>query len=106
VFAGLWEGWKAPNSEDWLITCTIITTESNELIAQLHNRMPVILPEEYHAAWLGESEAANLKDLLRPFPASKMKILEISPRVNRPENNDPEIVLPANSTITMDWFRS
>jgi putative SOS response-associated peptidase YedK len=45
-----------------------------------------------------------LKDLLRPFPASKMKFLEISPRVNRPENNDPDIVRPADSTITMDWF--
>jgi putative SOS response-associated peptidase YedK len=104
VFAGLWEGWKPPGCDDWLITCTIITTESNELVAQLHNRMPAILLEEYHAAWLGESDAADLKDLLRPFPASKMKFLEISPRVNRPENNDPDIVRPADSTITMDWF--
>ena len=54
AFAGLWEGWKAPGSDDWLKTCTIITTEANELLAQIHNRMPVILPEELHAAWSGD----------------------------------------------------
>jgi putative SOS response-associated peptidase YedK len=94
AFAGLWEGWKAPGSDDWLRTCTIITTEPNELLAQIHNRMPVILPEEHHAAWLGEISVPDLKPLLRPFPASEMKMLEISPRVNRPENNDPEIIRP------------
>jgi putative SOS response-associated peptidase YedK len=104
VFAGLWEGWKAPDSDGWLLTCTIITTESNELVGQLHNRMPVILPEEHHSAWLGETDAANLKGLLRPFPADKMKIVEISPRVNHPENNDPDILQPVNSSIAIDWF--
>jgi putative SOS response-associated peptidase YedK len=94
VFAGLWEGWKAPGSDHWLRTCTIITTEPNELLAQIHNRMPVILPEELHAAWLGEIEVAELKTLLRPFPASEMRMLEISPRVNSPKNNDPDVVRP------------
>jgi len=95
VFAGLWEGWKAPSSDDWLRTCTIITTESNELLAQIHNRMPVILPEEYHAAGLGETETVDLKALLQSFPASEMRIVEISPRVNSPKNNDPDIVRPS-----------
>jgi putative SOS response-associated peptidase YedK len=94
VFAGLWEGWKAPGSDDWLRTCTIITTEANDLLAQIHNRMPVILPEELHAAWLGETSVADLKTLLQPFPASEMKMLEISPRVNSPKNNDPDIIQP------------
>jgi putative SOS response-associated peptidase YedK len=44
TFAGLWEGWKDPESEEWLRTCTIITGEPNELVAQIHPRMPVILP--------------------------------------------------------------
>jgi putative SOS response-associated peptidase YedK len=94
VFAGLWEGWKAPGSVDWIRTCTIITTESNELVAQIHNRMPVILPEEHHAAWLGETGAKELKSLLRPFPAEAMKMWEISPRVNSPKNNDAELLRP------------
>jgi putative SOS response-associated peptidase YedK len=97
VFAGLWEGWKAPGSDDWLRTCTIITTEANELLAQIHDRMPVILPEEFHPAWLGETHTADLKVLLRPFPADEMKMFEISSRVNSARNNDAEILRPVAS---------
>jgi putative SOS response-associated peptidase YedK len=97
VFAGLWEGWKAPGSNDWLRTCTIITTEANELVAQIHDRMPVILPEQFHATWLGESHVADLKALLRPFPVDEMKMFEISPRVNSARNNDAEILRPVSS---------
>jgi putative SOS response-associated peptidase YedK len=46
VFAGLWEGWKPAETEDWLCTSTIITGESNDLVRQIHTRMPAILPEE------------------------------------------------------------
>ena len=56
VFAGLWEGWQDPANNEWLRTCTIITGEPNELVARIHTRMPVILPEEVHAKWLGEAE--------------------------------------------------
>jgi putative SOS response-associated peptidase YedK len=93
VFAGLWEVWKDPANDEWLRTCTIITGESNELVAQIHTRMPVILPEEDHAKWLGETEDRDLKALLKPFPTDKMRIWPISPRVNSP-NDDPDIVTP------------
>jgi putative SOS response-associated peptidase YedK len=62
TFAGLWEGWKDPQTDEWLRTCTIITGEPNELVAQIHPRMPVILPEQHHAVWLGETENGNLKE--------------------------------------------
>jgi putative SOS response-associated peptidase YedK len=52
VFAGLWEGWKPPESEDRIRTCTIITGEPNELIREIHTRMPVILPNDKLGAWL------------------------------------------------------
>jgi putative SOS response-associated peptidase YedK len=91
VFAGLWEGWKDPASDEWLRTCTIITGEPNEFVAQIHTRMPVILPEEHHEAWLS-GEAG--KEILVPFPAERMKAWPISPRVNSPINNDPEIMAP------------
>jgi putative SOS response-associated peptidase YedK len=55
TFAGLWENWKDPESGEWLRTCTIIAGEPNELVAQIHPRMPVILPEQHYAAWLGET---------------------------------------------------
>jgi putative SOS response-associated peptidase YedK len=91
VFAGLWEGWKRPGSEDWLRTCTIITCEPNEITATIYNRMPVILPEEVHEAWLS-GEAG--KEVLTPFPADGMKAFPISTRVNTPMNNDPSIIDP------------
>jgi putative SOS response-associated peptidase YedK len=94
VFAGLWEGCKDPKTDEWLRTCTIITGEPNELVAQIHTRMPVILPEEDHAKWLSEAEHGDLKALLEPFPADQMWLWEISPRVNSPENNDQRIIDP------------
>ena len=82
TFAGLWENWKDPESGEWLRTCTIITGEPNELVAQIHPRMPVILAEQHHAAWLGETDNGNLKELLLPYSADEMRMWEISPRVN------------------------
>jgi putative SOS response-associated peptidase YedK len=89
VFAGLWEGWQNPETQEWLRTCTIITGQPNELVAELHTRMPVILPPETHDRWLS-GEAG--KEVLRPFPAEEMKIRAVSTRINRPENNDPELL--------------
>ena len=94
VFAGLWEGWKDPSTGEWLRTCTIITGEPNELVAQVHTRMPVILPEEHHAKWLGEAVENDLKELLRPFPGENMKMWPISQRVNDPKNDDETILQP------------
>jgi putative SOS response-associated peptidase YedK len=78
TFAGLWEGWKYPESGEWFRSCTIITGEPNALVAQIHPRMPVILPEQHHAAWLGETDDGNLKELLLPYPADQMRMWEVS----------------------------
>ena len=92
VFAGLWEGWRDPAKDEWVHTCTIITGEPNDLVREIHTRMPVILPEEHYDAWLA-GEAG--KEILTPFPAERMKAWAISPRVNSPRNNDPTILAPA-----------
>ena len=94
VFAGLWEGWKDPSTGEWLRTCTIITGDPNELVAQVHIRMPVILPVEHHAVWLSEIEGGDLKALLKPYPAEQMKMWPVSSRVNSPKNNDPQLLDP------------
>jgi hypothetical protein len=60
--------------------------EPNELVAQIHTGMPVILPEEDHAKCLGEVEDGDLKGLLKSLPADEMRIWAISPRVNSSEN--------------------
>ncbi len=89
VFAGLWEGWRNPDTEEWLRTCTIITGESNELVAQIHTRMPVILPEEHREAWLRNQAG---KEVLVPYPAEAMRAWPISPSVNSPKNDDPSLI--------------
>ena len=67
----------------------IITGEPNELVAHIHNRMPIILPPETHEQWLsGESG----KEILRPFAAKEMTARPISKRINKPENNDPSVL--------------
>jgi hypothetical protein len=74
-----------------LHTCTIITGEPNEFVRQIHTRMPVILQEEHHDAWLS-GEAG--KEVLVPFPADRMKAWPFSARVNRTKDNDAEIIAP------------
>lgn len=58
ALAGLWEGWKDPKTEEWVRTCTIVTTEPNEQMRALHDRMPVVLDPSEYGRWLGEEEAA------------------------------------------------
>jgi putative SOS response-associated peptidase YedK len=95
--AGLWENWKDPETEEWIRTCTIITGEPNELVAQIHPRMPVIIPEQHHAAWLGETDEGSLKELLVPYPGDQMRMWKISPRVNSSKNDDPSLWEPLRS---------
>jgi putative SOS response-associated peptidase YedK len=67
--------------------------------------MPVILPEQHHAAWLGETDDGNLKALLLPYPADQMRMWEISPRVNSPKSDDPsfwEPIRPGPAQPTTD----
>jgi len=73
---------------------------ANELVAQIHPRMPVILPEQHHATWLGETDDGNLKALLLPYPADQMRMWEISPRVNSPKNDDPSLREPLHGEPT------
>jgi putative SOS response-associated peptidase YedK len=93
-FAGVWEAWKDPSTGEWLRSCSIITTEANELVAQIHDRMPVILRESDFATWLGDTRETDLKLLLRPYPPEVMQKWEISLRVNSAANNDPAIIDP------------
>jgi putative SOS response-associated peptidase YedK len=90
--AGLWENWKEPQSGEWIRTFAIITTDANDLVAAIHNRMPVILSPSDYKKWLSEEEDPS--DLLRPFPSDDMRVWPISTRVNKPENDDPSILDP------------
>ena len=94
AFAGLWEVWNSPHGDE-VHTCTIITTEPNSLIRPLHNRMAVILPAEAYETWLDPATPAPvLQDLLSPYPEEGMDYYEVSPLVNSPANDLPEILEP------------
>jgi putative SOS response-associated peptidase YedK len=89
---GLWENWKDPNSGEWVRTFAIITTDANELVSEIHDRMPLILAPTDYVRWL--SDEYDPRDLMRSFPAEPMRMWPISTRVNKPENDDPSIVEP------------
>jgi putative SOS response-associated peptidase YedK len=88
AFAGLWERWTS--GEEPVESCTIVTTESNELVRPIHDRMPVILPACYHAQWLDPvvRDPDRLLTLLRPFPAAEMAAAPVSDWVNSPRHDD------------------
>jgi putative SOS response-associated peptidase YedK len=94
AFAGLWETWQ--NGEE-IRSCTIITTEANGLMNEIHHRMPVILPPEDYGMWLDPDfdEKDPLTSLLKPYPADAMEAYPVSRRVNKPSNNEPGVVEPA-----------
>jgi putative SOS response-associated peptidase YedK len=91
AFAGLWERWPQPGG-GVLRSCTIITCPPNALIAPVHDRMPVILAPEDFERWL--DPAAGGGELLQPCPAEWLEALPVSPRVNSPQNDDPECIAP------------
>ena len=97
AFAGLWDSWNSPDGS-LVKSCTIITTEPNELTGIIHNRMPVILHPRDYAKWLDPSPQTpdQLKPLLKPFPADLMNAYPVSPLVNTPANDIPQLVVPAN----------
>jgi len=94
AFAGLWEIW-GKNGEE-IRSCTIITTDANDLMDEIHHRMPVILQPEDYSMWLDPDfdEEASLTSLLKPYPAAAMEAYPVSRRVNKPSNNEPGAVEP------------
>ena len=77
---GLWENWKAPTSGEWIRTFAIITTDANEQVAEIHDRMPLIIAPADYQHWPGDEPDAH--DLVRPFPAEPIRMRPISTRVN------------------------
>ena len=97
-FAGLYETWTPPLGQP-LTTCTIITTEPNELVRPIHNRMPVILLKEAEDLWLDSSlvDHHRLLDLLQPYPADEMNAYAVSSLVNSVKNDSPECIEPVSA---------
>src|SRR3972149_8083207 len=95
AFAGLWDAWKTPEGEMFL-TFTIITTNANELMEPIHDRMPVILHEKDEGVWLDPqlNDTDKLSTLLKPYPSKEMEAYKVSTFVNSPKNNSPKCIEP------------
>lgn len=93
AFAGLWESW---HNDREIRSSTIITTDPNELLGEIHNRMPVILHPEDYEMWLDPdfNEKEPLTTLLKPYPASGMEAYPVSRYVNKPSNDQPQVIEP------------
>jgi putative SOS response-associated peptidase YedK len=94
AFAGLWDQWRTPEGQI-LDSCTILTTDTNDALRDLHDRMPVILDPKDHDLWLDlETVPWELESLLRPYPPERIAFFPVSTRVNWVDNDDPECVEP------------
>jgi putative SOS response-associated peptidase YedK len=91
TLAGLWENWKDPDSGEWVRTFTIVTTDANDLVATLHDRMPVVIAPEDRERWL---KGPDPQELLKPYPSGGMTMWPVSPRLNSPKNDSPDLLDP------------
>jgi putative SOS response-associated peptidase YedK len=91
TFAGLWEQWKDPEG-DPVESCALITTDANDVVKPIHDRMPVILQPKDYGVWLdpGVQDSTELKKLLQPYPSEAMMAYPVSSFVNNPKNEDPK----------------
>jgi len=101
AFAGLWDRWHDDANDEWVRSCTILTGDPNEVVAAIHDRMPVVLPREHWDAWLDpdNDDVEGLQALLVPAPAAGFAVYPVRTVVNSPRNNseanleaDPEPV--------------
>ena len=96
AFAGLWATWRRDTDDPLALrTCSIVTTRANARVAELHDRMPVILPPEAEAAWLDHATPEPvLQELLRPFPAVQTAMRPVGPAVNDARYDGPACLEP------------
>ena len=95
AFAGLWERWRGPHGKD-VESAALLTTEANDTVRPVHDRMPVILAPADHERWLDPSvqKPGALQPLLRPYPAEEMTGYPVTLWVNSPQHDDPRCVEP------------
>ncbi|WP_045221531.1 SOS response-associated peptidase [Desulfonatronum thioautotrophicum] len=92
---GIWESWKNPKTSEIIDSCAILTTSANEVVATIHDRMPVIIKPEDYSTWLSpESRREQIDVMLQPYADTPTHIQPVSTRVNSPKNNDPDCIVP------------
>jgi putative SOS response-associated peptidase YedK len=100
AFAGLWETWKDKAKGETKDTYTIVTTDPNELMQTIYDRMPVILNQQDYERWLDPGDTSQLPvDLMRPYDVEEMKAWKVSRDVGNVRNNRPELAEPIFSEL-------
>jgi putative SOS response-associated peptidase YedK len=96
VLAGIWDGWHDPDTDRVIRSFAIVTTASNEDVAAIHGRMPVVLPEDAWATWLDTelADPGELQGLLVPAPDGSVELYPVHPLVNNVRNDGPELIEP------------
>jgi len=95
ALGGVWEAWRPGDGADWLITCAILTTEPNEVLAPIHDRMPVIVRVENYEKWIVPSTTdAEVRRMVESYPADEMLAWEVSLLVNDPKTDDARVIAP------------
>ncbi len=92
AFAGIWDSWKQPDGNE-INSFAIITTEANQVVEPVHDRMPVILEKEHFNAWLNNNDVSQLKELLEPIKAEKIKKYRVPDLVNKATAEGPELIV-------------
>lgn len=90
ALAGIWETWRNPETREEIRTFCIITCEPNELMAQIHDRMPVLLHPDDYRRWM--SDEPDPDDLMKPYPTELMRMWPIGRDVGSPKNDRPDIL--------------
>jgi putative SOS response-associated peptidase YedK len=99
-FAGLWSSWTDKTTGAEVLSFTIITTEANEFLAEIHNRMPVILPENKESDWLNHTlDRDYIRSLMVSYPSDEMESFPVSTIVNSPRNDIPECIAQLTTLI-------
>jgi len=104
ALAGLWDVWSGRTESDegyTLHTCAILTTAANDLMAPIHERMPVIVAAANYDAWLA-GEARGVERLLRPFDSARMVAYPVSPRVDNAANDGPALIEPFSDSCARE----
>jgi putative SOS response-associated peptidase YedK len=95
AFAGLWSLWRDADADEWLRSCAIVTTTPNAVLAELHDRMPVVLEPDAWARWLDpDADPGEVRALLRPAPDDVLRLVPVSPLVNDVRNEGAHLVEP------------
>lgn len=103
AFAGLWERWRDKQAGTETDTVVIITCPANDTVANLHDRMPVVLDANDHAAWL-DSKATPVEEalaLLKSAPDDLFELVEMDPKINDSRREEPGIQEPLATSLLL-----